>query len=242
MTWETFPNAPIVEAVLDIRASLPADASLEQVKDMLQAHDGYPHQEDLKTVTSKFEVSPAGVAMNHAQSIVGRMYLSQDRSRIVQARLNGFTVNHLKPYATWRSLVEEARLRWPAYVKAAGPLEVTRLALRYVNHVLLPSEAKVEDYFNVRVSLGQEFPNLVARLNAQVGFHDPASDATVLINYGVQPGSEGEFPVVLDIDVFKETRIEPASDEIWSGLEQLREVKNRVFFAATTEKAKGSFR
>jgi len=43
-------------------------------------------------------------------------------------------------------------------------------------------------------------------------------------------------PAVLDIDVFTECSIEGTSADIWSRLEKLRGIANRIFFSSLTEK------
>jgi uncharacterized protein (TIGR04255 family) len=48
--------------------------------------------------------------------------------------------------------------------------------------------------------------------------------------------------VFLDIDTFTVSRLDPNSDQIWQVLDQLRDLKNQVFFNAITEKTKEAFR
>jgi len=47
---------------------------------------------------------------------------------------------------------------------------------------------------------------------------------------------------VLDVDVFTECSLEGTSVEIWSRLEKLRNIANRVFFSSLTEKVIESYR
>src|SRR5688572_7715458 len=126
MMWETFPNAPIVEAVLDLRVRLPEGARVEALSGILSPSDGYPRSERLSWSKVGVRLAPGSVSTDHEQHVAGARYLSEDKSRVVQARLDGFTVNHLKPYQTWAALLGEARAWWPRYVEAACPLEITR--------------------------------------------------------------------------------------------------------------------
>ena len=41
----------------------------------------------------------------------------------------------------------------------------------------------------------------------------------------------------LDIDAFKETKFVPDSPDVWAYLDDLRELKNRLFFGAIEEAA-----
>lgn len=242
MTWETFQNAPIVEAVLDLRVRLPEDARVEALSGILSSHDGYPRSEPLSWSKVGVQFARGLVSTNHEQHVTGTRYLSEDKSRVVQARLDGFTVNHLKPYETWDALLGEAQLWWPRYVEVAHPLEITRVALRYINRILIPKNAKPSDYFHLEPRLGRDLPQVLSRFNMQLGFEDPQRRGTVLINYAMQPAEGDEVPVVLDIDVFRPTRCATGSEEPWRALHEMRDLKNEIFFAAITEKAKENFR
>jgi uncharacterized protein (TIGR04255 family) len=49
-------------------------------------------------------------------------------------------------------------------------------------------------------------------------------------------------PVLLDIDVFKEVDLSIESEEIWTLLTRMRDLKNRAFFNSLTPKALELFR
>jgi uncharacterized protein (TIGR04255 family) len=48
--------------------------------------------------------------------------------------------------------------------------------------------------------------------------------------------------VVLDIDVFRAIDVPSSEDEIWSLMEHLRTIKNQLFEASITDKARELFR
>lgn len=50
------------------------------------------------------------------------------------------------------------------------------------------------------------------------------------------------LPVIIDIDVFKETDLAPDSDELWRFLGMMRKVKNQAFFDSVTPKCLELFR
>ena len=49
-------------------------------------------------------------------------------------------------------------------------------------------------------------------------------------------------PVILDIDVFREDPFDPNDIAVWNVLEDLRGVKNRIFFESVTEKLLEGYR
>jgi uncharacterized protein (TIGR04255 family) len=61
-----------------------------------------------------------------------------------------------------------------------------------------------------------------------------SSDGTSAI---ITQALEADGGVVLDIDVWRESRSRTNSPELWITLDGLREIKNRIFFASVTETA-----
>jgi uncharacterized protein (TIGR04255 family) len=47
---------------------------------------------------------------------------------------------------------------------------------------------------------------------------------------------DGRYPVTLDIDAFRDREFDPTDANIWTFLEELRGLKNRVFFESITER------
>jgi len=63
-------------------------------------------------------------------------------------RLDGFTFNLLKPdpraaWPGWYALREEAQRPWDKYVRATNTVESKRLAVRYINQIVIP-EGEIE--------------------------------------------------------------------------------------------------
>ena len=113
--WPHLPNSPISEALIDIRAELPADVDLDTLAGF---HDGisdrYPNRRERVSWTAQFELSPGAPPRLEAPSggPDGYLFTSPEGNQIVQARLDGFTFSRLKRYENWQSLRDEARSLW----------------------------------------------------------------------------------------------------------------------------------
>ena len=73
---------------------------------------------------------------------------------------------------------------------------------------------------------------------------DPKSQAIAIINEGIDKTklSPNLFPLILDIDVFKNLESVPTkSIDIWEEFEYLRKYKNDIFIKSLTDKAKKLF-
>jgi uncharacterized protein (TIGR04255 family) len=244
--WETFPNAPIVEAVVDLRATLPSGVTadtLAAIHDRIRAD--FPHRESQFEIAAQVVFSGGSPAASGQQRPHGFRFLTEDRKWIFQARLDGFTVSHLTPYTNWENLRNRATNLWAEYLAVATPLSVERIGLRYINRIFIPLGAPLSEYFTMEPHLGPGLPQNLLGFGVQVALEDSEVPAIVLLQQRRDadlPTRPTEAPVVLDIDVFREWRLDPRSDEVWNLLDALRDLKNKMFFNATTEKAKEMFR
>ncbi len=243
MKPQRLASPPINEALIDLRAELAPGTAVER---LAAFHAGvastYPESEKRVTVSGSFEVGPSGqpkIDVPPPQH-VGFMCWSSDRVQAVQARLDGFTLNRLRPYTHWEQFSGEAKACWPEYVRVASPTSVVRVALRYINRIEIPAKAEFSKYFRTLPQLAPELPQSVANLLMRVVLGVSTGRAVVLTmaSETVNPaGNSGKIPVILDIDVFQEGDFKPDDPKIWDILEELRELKNRVFFDSLTEEA-----
>ena len=134
-----YKNAPIKEAVFDIRVegiSKPAkliDNIHEQIKDL------FPKIRKRIDFQSQLEIRDEKQYYNQQGSqLTGFIFTSQDETRQVQFRNNGFTFNMLKPYTDWSDFSNEAFRLWEIYKNDTKPKKIERIALRYINRIEIP--------------------------------------------------------------------------------------------------------
>src|SRR5690348_3954546 len=122
-----FPNSPITEAILDIRCNLPPGIDLARLAEMHERiKERFPTRQDRTFWEGCFQVDPAGLPemIPPTGGIVGYQFVAPDGRKIVQARLDGFTLNKLKPYENWDVFIREARELWAGYRDVAHPINV----------------------------------------------------------------------------------------------------------------------
>ncbi len=239
-----FPHlakAPIVEAIVDFRVRLPAGFEIACFKELHpQFQSDYPNVEDRKLVEHKFEQSP-GKEPSHStkdHGVIGYFFRSADKANLVQFRRDGFTFNRLKPYTSWEQVFPEAMRLWKTYVETCRPVEVSRIAVRYINRLMLPGlEVEFGDFLTAPPALPKQMPPFVSGFVSRVVIHDPASNTTAAVVQALEPPTENRYlPVILDIDVFQEDVSNLVADELLARFATLREMKNRAFFGSITDK------
>jgi uncharacterized protein (TIGR04255 family) len=236
--YKSIPNPPITEALIDIRVR-PLDGSTIARLRQTQPED-YPICQPQMEFTGEFSIqSPTEATATTTQQELGWVFRSSEHSYVMQARINGFTMSRLKPYEDWAPFVAEAKRGWQRFREAGQSIEVTRLAVRYINRIELPKDdARLSKYFRTHPVLSkklmhQDLEGFVMTLQVP----QPDLSAKLRLRQGVTAspkGSNDVISVVLDIDLFRRDAVPQTDEEIWEYFDQLRHRKNEVFFQSIT--------
>jgi uncharacterized protein (TIGR04255 family) len=244
--YSLLPNAPITEALIDIRIKIRGDFDVARLQSLHNSISSqYPDKKARHKWESKFELKPGEtVATASTETIDGYIFASSDGKQIFQARIDGFTFNRLKPYEKWETFRDEALRLWQIYKELISP-EIIRVALRYINKFdipLLPISMKdFNDYLTAAPIIPEGLPQGVSSFFTRVVIHDPEIDAAAIITQAFEQIVDPKFlPIILDIDVFRQKEV-IGEEDAWQTLEKLRVLKNKIFFASITEKAKELF-
>jgi uncharacterized protein (TIGR04255 family) len=245
MSHPHLDRAPIVEALIDFRVE-PEFSSLQVLEPFQrEVSSSFPDQKRVLFVSSNVDLSDqdAPKITTAPPDTKGYAFWSSDKRRVVQARVNGFSFSHVGPYDRWEVLREDARVWWRTYREATHPERVTRCALRFINRLELPLPMRdLSDYLKTVPQIAVELPQTLSGLFMRLVV--PFPEATAIITQAVDDAgvTPQKLPVILDIDVFVERAFDPSGDELWSRLEELRTIKNEVFFKSLTPEAVDLFR
>ena len=243
---ELFRNAPITEALLDIRAILPDHTGLDQLASFHDSvRDRYPNKRDRKIWTGSIHVRAEGPEIaGSSGGIDGFLFSSVDGKNIVQCRLDGFTFNRLKPYDKWETFREEAFKLWQSYVRIAAPKEITRVALRYINRIEIPLPiTDFKDYVLTGPEIAPGLPQGLTGFFMQLTIPITDIPAQAIVTETIEPITETKrLPFILDIDVCRQAAFNVAEHDAWEVFEKLHDLKNHIFFKSITPKARELFR
>ena len=238
-----YKNAPITEALIDIRVELPAGFGFDQLQEIRKSLvDGYSREETFTMAMATFSFGAEAQA-SAQQKKQGLKFWSADDKQVFQARLDGFTFSRLQPYETWERLRDEARRLWDVYRELAKPARITRVAVRYINQLNFQgSRVEPGDYFKTFPLLTPELPKELRDFGPFVmSLHLPQPDlkGTLVINEAsVQPTKPDMLPIILDIDLFVERPEVDDEQSLWDFFEKLRDRKNLYFEACITDKTR----
>ena len=238
--FPTLQRAPITEATIDVQVTLPPDVDLEQLRTFYRGlEQRFPLVEDRLRVDARLQMHKGAAPEITSQGPTpdGLLMRSENEALVVQARLDGFSLNKLAPYSTWDVMRAQAEELWSRYVSVARPVAVKRLAVRYINRIELQPGVDFKESIltvpEIAPGIPQGLPEYFMRL---VIPHE--TGATAIVTEASLPSTgEGPPAMLFDIDVFRFTEI-PANnfEAIWRILEELRAYKNVIFFNSVTPK------
>ena len=233
-------NAPITEALIDLRVEAPVGTSMSLIDKLRgEVRDRYPARKRMMLFEGQMSIGDQ-VGASARQRELGDVFTSEDGKQIFQARMDGFTFSRLRPYGTWEELRDEAQRLWKIYKACVNPLKITRVAVRYVNRIDVPlAKINYEDYFQTNPAVSPTLPQGLSSFFMQLQFPQPDFAGLAILNLmATPPHVPGTTSVILDIDVFKEEPMGFVSEsDAWELLEQLRKRKNEFFFQSLTQKA-----
>lgn len=250
--FEHFPKAPIVEAVIDIRARATAEFEESSVRSYLESRlNGYSFLDSRREFRHELQLETEGgkppSQKLHDLGWKGVRFKSTDEKHIVQFNRDGIVFSRLEPYFDWQQLSSEGLKLWTIFRDLAQPRESHRVGLRFINRVLLPQgEVNFENYIQSAPAppfgLDLPFQGFMHHDTLAVPGHPYAITVIRTIQVPPQSGGPG-VALIFDIDVFTTQGFELVDNAMLEHrLKEMRWLKNKVFFGSITEKAQELFR
>lgn len=235
-----YSRAPITEAIIDLRLKLPKDASLAQLEECgKEEAERYPEKSILKVGVSHVEMGES-LKTSASSREIGFLFRSKDAKQIFQVHLEGFTVNRLAPYVGWEAFRDEARRLWRLYRKIARPVQLDRVAVRYINRLDLPLPiAELKEYLRTVPEVSPGLPQTLANyfMHLNIPFED--LKLTLVLNQTVvAPPDPSRVSIALDIDLYRTEELTWSDEWLWETLEKLHVRKNEIFEACITDKTR----
>jgi uncharacterized protein (TIGR04255 family) len=239
-----YKNAPIREAVIDIKVELPSEVDdLEKLRGIKnQVINDYPREETrhLGEGLLQFGAAIRATAQQKPWSLV---FWNVANNQAVQARMDGFSFSRLEPYEDFDRLRNEARRLWDIYRVVTRPTKITRLAVRYINQLNLPgTKVEPEDYLNVYPYLSNKLPDELRSMGPflmNLHLQQPDLRGVLVLNQALTaPKKPDTISVVLDFDLHVDTPPVASEQELWEFFEKLRQRKNEYFEACITDKTR----
>jgi uncharacterized protein (TIGR04255 family) len=249
----TFSKPPIVEAIFHLvverdsdfdheslnnyAKSVTENSSVlnEQEKRFLRANISFDSN-DLNKITSSL-----------SNDLEGYVISSADGSKIVQANISSFSFSKLQIYESWEVFYAEATEFWEKYIEITSVKKIKRLSLRYLNRIMIPLDktpCRLQDYIKVLPEVSDDLSMIISGYFMQISLSSKIYEPSkAIVNQTIGEDGNSSFPLIFDIEVFRDVDISPDDSSIESIFsENLRPFKNDIFLNGITEKTREFFK
>ncbi|MBE9100121.1 TIGR04255 family protein [Vacuolonema iberomarrocanum] len=246
---EKFPTlkaAPSVEAVIHWQA--PAGKKLEPDsfrKELTQRLPEYPTLQTQQDIQMGMEVPDSSPEFFQRVQWNGFRLQDEQNRHVVQIMQSGVIFSRLEPYERWEIFSAEALRIWQLFVELARPPIIERLGVRHINRIQLESGERPSTYIKME-------PYSLSGLNIapetffyKDTYEVPGYPYSVHWVRTIQPQQSAPSEhqaLILDIDVFTTQLLQLDQDTLTQRLQEMRWLKNKIFFSSITDTARERFR
>ena len=232
-------HAPVVEAVVEWRAEPSVTMKSAELRPILeQLFPGCAIQ-PLRHVHATIAEGESGVQVAESTEQTGFRIVSEDGRIVGQIRPNGVAVSRLEPYAGWDEFLPRAKQLLRVFLECFKPTHYSRLGVRSISRIPLAAGERLAD-----VTRGAASPWKNFGLESTSFFHQdtmrwPGTGYGVRLVRAMDTGDPNDVGVLFfDIDISLDEAVQ--LDEADRRIEEMRFLKNRVFFS-TVKNAKKRF-
>jgi uncharacterized protein (TIGR04255 family) len=241
--WPTLNKPPVVVALFQIRFR----SSEIKLNDFLKYDHSFrnilPNRNNNINVGINLEGSsiPLGISKISATSdatIDSYIYFSNDQKVKLEISNEAVTFIDERPYKDWeffKNSVLDALLIMSDLLKK---VEIYRTSIRFINRFILDNFDTPQDYFNTLISTNndKELPYPILQYGFRLIMDIPNSDVHSIVNQQVENIRTNLFAYTFDIDVLDKQNLFFDKETISIILENLRSIKNNIFFSNVTQK------
>ncbi len=237
---EHLSKAPLNEALVDLRTSVPEDFQGDRFLDLKETlAEEYPKVVVRQAMRADFRVAEGQVKATPL-GVHGVFFTSEDDKQIAQFRVDGFTFSRLRPYTSWKEIFPEALRLWGHYAEIAGVNRVnyvSRIAVRYINRIdLAIPVGDFGDHLTVPPEIPSELSQTLSGFLTRVIIEDPETNNSAIVTQSLEKGVDDQsVSVILDIDAYRQGTFSDRASDLIPMFEELHSLKNRIFFGFITE-------
>jgi uncharacterized protein (TIGR04255 family) len=243
--FQHLSRAPIIEAVLEIKARAEAPWEESEIREALSKRlSDYPRILDRHQIQQKLHVH-ANRAEHEVNDLGwnGLEFRTANGKQIARFDRNTFSFIRLKPYQRWEKFESEALRLYALHLSISRPSEAQRTGLRFINRIKLPpGQIRIDDY----IVGGPHEPEGLSLGCSGFFHHDmillPGSEFRGNVIRTIQaPETPQVGPtLILDIDIYTVTPSDSSEAVLRRRLSDMRYLKNKIFFGIITPRTKDS--
>lgn len=248
MQRRQYRNPPIEEAVCEFRFVPGPTWNLtvpglfyEKVRD---SYPGEPQQQNLIAAEVQASPQPSNPEITVKQGINKLLFPSIDSKQLIGVGPDVLSIHILRPYRGWDEFRQRIDEALKAYREVAKPIGVRRIALRYINRIVIPTNQSVDlsEYFTISPQVPDGFPGRMTAFLTRVesGYEDLPIKLVLTFSDAIAPSMQAEF--ILDLEIFQDWMDKPVPlGEVFPHLDELKQREGQAFEDLITDRARELF-
>ncbi|MCY1670169.1 TIGR04255 family protein [Novosphingobium sp. SL115] len=241
---QPYPAPPIIDAIVELRLKAPLDKR-EQERVVKAFKPFYDRHQETSEVDVQVKIEEGNIEAQTGPAKAVHILSNDDQNDFCRVEESKLHWSRLPPYEGWACFEDRIFRDLKKMPKKIGIPSLERLGVRYRNRVDVPVDddgiCRYEDYVSVNLQLPTLLdPHDGYQWKIEKHFRDRGISATVMS--GIMPS---ELPktmaVLLDVDVYVIGDLPKDRDNLSNKLEEMRALKNEIFEACVTDKARASF-
>lgn len=239
--WPSLKHPPIILAVFQIRfgkdgIDLSRIDSVEKSIQKTLSKKIVNHHSDINVISPP----PLGISQMNAKartSISGYTFFTEDQKQKLLVECNKFTYIDEREYQGWESFTKDVLTFVHICQELFEQKIIQSISIRFINRFLFTSFNTPTEYFKTLVSMTNDsnFAFPVSNYGFRIRFDIPEDSIHSFVNQQLENAPNGKY-YFFDIDVIKETSLFFDEGFILPIMEELRTIKNQIFFENITPK------
>ncbi len=166
------------------------------------------------------------------------VYFSVDQKTKLEISENTITFIDERPYKGWEFFKDSTKRTLLILSDILNNIEVTRTSIRFINRFTFNNFDNPQDYFKTLISSSEDnqLPYPLRQYGFRLLMDVPNTDIYSIVNQNVENVRANTYIYTFDIDVLDRQHLLFDKETLGVNMENLREVKNEIFFNNITRK------
>ena len=232
-------NPPIKLALFQLKFSPVSIQVFDKTDNLLKKK--FPIRKDNIEVGLNFNNSNIPLGKSNLQGtsdakIKSHIYLTEEQKERLELLEDTMTYVSELPYSGWNDFLKKIENILDILTTVLESVEIKRTSIRFVNRFLLDDFDNPEEYFTTIISKKGDILFPLRQYGFRLQYEIPQTNIYVIVNQSVENDITNKYAYLLDIDVLDKQSILYEKETIKKCLNNLREIKNKIFFDSITEK------
>lgn len=242
--WPILNKPPVVVAILQLKYKSQGIKLDDFLKFDAQLKHNLPNRNNNINVGIDVEGSsiPLGVSKISATSdakIGSYVYFTNDQKIKLEISEDTITYIDERPYKNWGVFKKSALDTIFVLSDILKKSEITRSSIRFINRFVFDNFDNPQEYFNSLITSNEkDLPYPLVQYGFRLIMDIPQSDIHSIVNQNVENLRANSFAYTFDIDVLDRQNLLFDVETLSISMENLRDIKNEIFFNNITEKTK----